>query len=134
MTEDVKKEKKELREFGLIFGAMVVLIFGLFFPWLLERPWPAWPWIVAAIFAVTGLALPLALKPVYRLWMKIGHVLGWINVRIILGIVFFLLFFPVSLIFRLIGRDPMARRLDEKMASYRVTSHSPPKDQMEKPY
>lgn len=134
MTDDQKKEMKEVRQFGLVFGAGLVLIFGLFFPWLLDRPWPVWPWAIAAVFSITGLLLPVVLRPIYKLWMKIGHVLGWINVRIILGLVFFVMFFPVSMLFRVIGRDPMARKLDEEVDSYRVASHSSPKDQMERPF
>ena len=44
--------------------------------------------------------------------MKIGHVLGWINTRIILGMVSFIMFAPVALVLRLLGKDPMQRRLD----------------------
>jgi hypothetical protein len=40
--------RKGLREFGLTTGIAIVVIFGLFFPWLLERPWPTWPWVIAA--------------------------------------------------------------------------------------
>ena len=85
-------DKKELRQFGLVFASGIALIFGLFLPWLFEHPWPLWPWIVAGVFTVTALLLPQALRPVFWLWMKFGHVLGWINTRIILGITFLLLF------------------------------------------
>ncbi|MGW8367644.1 MAG: hypothetical protein ACWGPN_03060 [Gammaproteobacteria bacterium] len=44
-TPEFKAGRKELREFGLVTGAMVAGLFGIFFPWLLEYPWPVWPWI-----------------------------------------------------------------------------------------
>jgi hypothetical protein len=66
--------------------------------------------------------------------MKIGHVLGWINTRIILGIVFFVLFTPLALLFRVFGRDPMERKLDGSMSSYRKPSHHLPRERMEKPF
>ncbi len=127
-------DKKDLRSFGLIFATGMVLIFGLLFPWLAEKPWPAWPWIIAAGFAGCGLILPQILKPVYFLWMKIGHVLGWINTRIILGVVFFLVFAPVALCLRLLGKDPMQRRLDAQTSTYRVNSEKPPRERMERPF
>lgn len=50
------------------------------------------------------------LKTLYSYWMKFAHALGWVNTRIILSIVYFLIFTPLSIIFRLIGKDPMERR------------------------
>jgi hypothetical protein len=127
-------DKKELRQFGLIFATGIALIFGLFLPWLFEKPWPQWPWIVAAVLVTTALLLPQALRPVFWLWMKFGHVLGWINTRIILGITFVILFIPVSLVFHLFGKDPMRRRLDPAADSYRIKSERVPRERMEKPF
>ena len=127
-------DRQELRKFGLIFATGMVTIFGLLLPWLAERPWPMWPWIVAAVFAGSALVLPVALKPVYFLWMKIGHVLGLINTRIILGVVFFLIFTPVALLFHLLGKDPMQRRMNAAASTYRVKSEKLPRERMEKPF
>ena len=127
-------DKKELRQFGLVFASGIALIFGLFLPWLFEHPWPLWPWVVAGVFTVTALLLPQALRPVFWLWMKFGHVLGWINTRIILGITFLLLFIPVALVFHLIGKDPLRRKLDRSANSYRIKSEHLPRERMEKPF
>jgi len=126
-------DKQELRKFGLIFAGMFILVFVLLLPWIWGKPAPMWAWIVAAVFAASGLLVPMALGPVYRLWMKIGHVLGWVNTRIILGLVFFTVFLPFGLIMRLFN-DPMKRKLDDASTSYRVASHSSPRDQMERPF
>jgi hypothetical protein len=51
--------------------------------------------------------------------MFLGHVLGWINTRIILGAVFYLIVTPIGLARRLMGKDPMGtKRVD--VESYRV--------------
>lgn len=52
------------------------------------------------------------LKFLYEAWMKFAHALGWVNTRIILSIVYFLIFTPLALIFRLIGKDPLERRFE----------------------
>jgi hypothetical protein len=133
-------DKKTLREFGLVFAGGLIVFFGLLIPWIFDKPWvwqdsgARWPWIAAAIFASTGLILPAILKPIYILWMKIGHVLGWINTRIILGLVFFVMFAPLALLFRLFGRDPMQRKLEDEATSYRRPSHHLPRERMEKPF
>ena len=133
-TVNTQPDKQELRKFGLIFAGMFILIFALLLPWIWDKPAPMWAWIVAAVFAASGLLVPMALGPVYRLWMKIGHVLGWVNTRIILGLVFFLIFAPVALFFRLLGKDTLKQRLDASASSYRIASEQPPRDRMEKPY
>ena len=127
-------DNKELRQFGLVFATGIALIFGLFLPWLFEHAWPTWPWIAAGGLAATGLLLPSLLRPVFWLWMKFGHVLGWINTRIILGITFLLFFVPVALVFHLFGKDPMRRRLDPSASSYRINSEHLPRERMEKPF
>ena len=33
-------DRKGLREFGLVTGGIIAGLFGLFFPWLIERPFP----------------------------------------------------------------------------------------------
>jgi hypothetical protein len=134
VTKPGTTDLKELRSFGLVFGSGLILIFGLFFPWLAERPWPLWPWITAAVFAMFALVYPPALRPLNSLWLKIGHVLGWINTRIILGLVFFVIFVPVSLLMKLLRKDPMARKHDAAIPSYRVQSRQPPREQLERPF
>ncbi|MGB1108818.1 MAG: SxtJ family membrane protein [Gammaproteobacteria bacterium] len=126
--------KKDLRSFGMILGGGVIVIFGLFFPWVLDRPIPYWPFIFAAIVVPIGLIAPMALKPVYKVWMKIGLVLGWINTRIILGVFFYLIMFPIGFAMRLFGWDAMARKLDDSADSYRVISKRSSPEKLEKPY
>ena len=133
-TANTTPDKQELRKFGLIFAGMFMLIFGLLLPWIWDKPTPTWPWIVAAVFIAAALAVPMMLGPVYRLWMKIGHVLGWINTRIILGIVFFFMFVPVSLALRILGKDALKQRLDASATTYRIASEHLPRDRMERPY
>ena len=80
-TVNTNPDKQELRKFGLVFAGMFILIFGLLLPWIWDKSSPMWPWIVAAAFVAVALLVPTALGPVYRLWMKIGHALGWLNTR-----------------------------------------------------
>ena len=126
---------KELRKFGLTTGAILVVLFAFIFPWIFDfTAMPTWPWIVAGCLWVPALFIPNALRPVYTTWMKIGHVLGWINTRIILGVIFYMLILPMGLVMRLFGKDPMARKVNKSASSYRVESISEPKDRLEKPF
>lgn len=134
MQNSTGPNSKELRHFGLIMGAMIALFFGLLIPWLWSLSWPLLPWVIAATFAACGLLAPNILAPVYRLWMKLAAVLAWINSRLILGIAFYCIILPTSLILRLSGKDPMARKFDAKASSYRIDKPARSKDHMEKPF
>ena len=127
-------DAKELRSFGFITGGLTPVFFGLLLPWLFEHDFPKWPWIVGGVLIVWALVLPMSLKPVYRIWMTIGLCLGWVNTRIILSIMFYLIILPTGVIMRLFGKDPMARSMIREQKSYRVTSTVPDKNHVERPY
>src|SRR5207245_189844 len=69
---------KELREFAYVTGGISVGWFGIVLPLLRHRAWPIWPWVLGVVLAGTALAAPSILKPLFRVWTWIGHVLGWI--------------------------------------------------------
>jgi hypothetical protein len=127
-------DRKGLREFGLTSGAAVVAIFGLFFPWLLERDWPVWPWVIAALFWSLALIQPLWLRRIYRAWMRFGLLASRVMTPLVLGIVFFVMISPMGLVRRLMGKDPLHRALDPNQKSYRVKSIKSPKEKLERPF
>jgi hypothetical protein len=125
---------KELRSFGLTTGGIVALLFGLFFPWLLERQTPWWPWILAAILVLWALVAPGTLRHVHRGWMAFGHIMSRITTPIILGILFYGAVLPTGAIRRLLGYDSMARRFDGSTRSYRVLSRQISKQDLKRPF
>ncbi len=127
-------DKQELRKFAFIMAGMISLFFGVLVPWLWSLGLLAWPWIVAAVFTVWGAVWPRGLRPVHWLWMRFGLVIGWVNSRIILGAVFYLMFTPIGLAMRLFGHDPMRRKLDAQQPSYRINAVSAPPEHMQRPY
>ena len=108
----------QLRKFGLLVGGIFCAI-GL---WPIVRSaGPRWWALVAGVLLlVPALLAPRVLTPVYRIWMTVGEALGWINTRILLGVVFYGLITPMGLIRRLRREDPMRRRHDPAAQSYRV--------------
>jgi len=128
-------DNKGLRKFGITTGAIIVVLFAVFFPWVFDAAtMPIWPWVVAGLLWVPALFVPNSLQPVYTTWMRIGHAIGWVNTRIILGLVFYILVLPMGLIMRMFGKDPMARKYDKSVSSYRVKTVNEPKERLEKPY
>jgi len=109
---------KEVRKFGLTFS---ILSFGaaVFF---FSKGSSVWiPFLGGSLFFLsTGLWAYPVLKPIYVGWMSFAFALGWINTRIILGLVFLLVFTPVGLVIRMLGKDPLRLRFDRQARSYWV--------------
>ncbi|MBP0020997.1 MAG: sxtJ [Cyanobacteria bacterium SBLK] len=131
---ELKQNKKELRQFGMLLGTFFPLLFGLILPWLWGHDFSLLPWILGSVFWVLAIAFPISLQPIYRVWMKIAEILAWVNSRIILGIIFFAMVTPMGFIMRLLQRDPMARKYDRQVATYRIGSQKRSRESMEKPY
>ncbi len=127
-------DRKGLRSFGLTTGAIIAGLFALFFPWVLDLAFPIWPWVIFGVLGSWALIAPDSLKPVYRNWMRFGLLLNKITTPVIMGAVFFLVILPFGLILRLLGKDPLRRRYDESVASYRIESTKPGKDNLENPF
>jgi len=128
-----EEEQNKLREFGFILAIATVLLFGFIIPYWGDGPINLRGVAVGFAFLLVALTLPILLRPIYIVWMKIGLVLGWVNTRIILSVVYFVFFMPLGLIMWLFGKDPMARCLNKSQCSYRKEVMKKTKS-LEKPY
>jgi len=126
-------DKKGLREFGLITGGLFVGLFGLLFPWLFSFAFPKWPWIIAGVLWGLALLIPNSLKWIYQGWMSFALVLGWINTRLILAIMFYLIMTPMGLVMRLFGKNAMKNKPSQS-ESYRNLTPSRSPQHMERPF
>ena len=120
---------KDLRQFGLLVGGVFTVI-GLW-PVVFRSESPRW-WgmILGSLLIVLGAIVPQSLQQVHGGWMKVGHVLGTINTKIILGIIYYLLITPMGLVMRLMGKDPMHRALTQGTDTYRVVRTPRPRHHM----
>ena len=132
VTADVSV--KTLRQFVLSTGIMVSLIFGLFFPWLADSEINMNVFAFAALWVGWGLLLPKTLRPVYNVWMRFGSLMHKIMTPLILSILYFVLITPLGLMMRLFAKDPLNRKLDASVESYREDSPAIKADDLEKPF
>ena len=128
-----EESSKQLRSFGLMVGGVFALI-GLW-PVLLYQADPRW-WslMLAAAFIVPAALYPQALRRVHKWWMALGHVLGWVNTRIILGLIFYGVVTPIGAIRRLLGKDPMGKEIRPEAASYRIPRAPRPPSHLKRQY
>lgn len=116
--------RKELERFGLLFAAVMALI-TLYLAWKGSSAWPALA-IAGTIFLALRLTMPMALRPLYVAWMIFGSALGWINTRVLLGVIFYVVLTPTGLVLRLFGKDHLGVKLDRTAATYWIAR--PPSD------
>ena len=113
--------KKQLREFGILLGIVFPVVFGWLIPALKGHHAPIWPFVIGIPSLTLGLIAPRLLQLPYQGWMKLGHILGWINGHLILGAVFFLVLQPIAYVMRMTGYDPLKRKR-AGLESYREQS------------
>ncbi len=111
--------KKQLREFGYLIGFGVPFIFGFVIPFLSGHPYRGWIFFISFPILFLGLFNPYKLALLYKSWMGLGHALGWINSRIILGLVFLLVLQPLALLMKIFSYDPLRKKKDQNLTSYR---------------
>lgn len=83
-----------------------------------ERSVFAYVYGAAGFFAFFAAVAPMALLPLYRVWVKFAMILAWVNTRLLLGIVFYLVITPIGLCMRLFGYDPLDRKIDKEASTY----------------
>ncbi len=114
-----KKEitKKQLKTFGIALTVFLGTI-GLINFLKGHVPQNLWYWGAAGVVLLTTLFMPILIKPIYRVAIFIAHILGWINTRIILSVIYYLIFTPIALIMKIFGRDALNRKFDKAAKSY----------------
>jgi hypothetical protein len=85
--------------------------------------------VVCAAMALTvgplGLARPRWIRRVFVGWMMLAFPIGWAMTQVMLAVMFFGLFTPLGLVFRLIGRDPLHRARRPGVGSYWTPKPAP---------
>ena len=108
---------RQLRQFAFLGVAALALVAG----WWYRSGAPAaylWSLLgVAAGVGLLGVVWPECLRQVYVAVMFVTFPIGWAMSYVVLGLIYFGVFTPVALCFRLVGRDALQRRLEPATAS-----------------
>ena len=106
---EAAENPRQAKQSALMVGAMLLLI----------AAWNVWkdrPWVYGLagacglLLILIGLVSPGASRIFHHGWMRFAGALGYVNSRILLSLMFYLVFTPYGLVMRLFGRDTMNRR------------------------
>ena len=110
--------KKKLRDFGLLIGFGFPIFIGFIIPYLFGHGFKLWTFFIGIPILTLGIIKPSLLFYPFKFWMILGEILGWINSRIILGCIFFLVLIPISFFMKIFGYDPL-KKINKDISSYR---------------
>ncbi len=114
--DKISFDKRTLKKFAIIMGMAFLLItmLALFRHRHINLSFA----MISASFFVIAFTVPSILKPFYFIWMRLAFVLSWINTRLILIIMFYLVFAPIGFVIRLVGKDLLERKIEKNSISY----------------
>ena len=119
-----KVTKNQLVYFGIIMGFGIPIFIGFFIPHLNNHDFQKWTLWLGFTFLIIGILRPKMLLGTYTLWMNIGKVLGWINSRVILGLVFMFVLLPISIVMKIFGYDPLKNTINKNKKTYKEFTNS----------
>ena len=74
--------------------------------------------VTSVIFLILGALNSKLLSPLNKAWIKFGEILGLIIAPIVMGLVYFVILTPVSLIVRLFGKDLLGLKFIKENETY----------------
>ncbi|MFM7620121.1 MAG: hypothetical protein ACKO47_00760 [Alphaproteobacteria bacterium] len=110
---NAKDNLQNLRVFGFIW-ALIFLIIAF------KTNWNILAIIFAVFFSVISLLKPdfFERSKIMPIWLKLGEVIGKINSKIIIFVMFYFLFTPIGLILKIMGKDLLKKKLQPNSKSY----------------
>ena len=111
------------KSFGIVFFIVFLLI--ALWPLLDSNQVRYWPLIISIIFLILGLINSKILTPLNKIWFKFGLLLGGIVSPIIMGFVFFLVVLPTGIIMKLLRKDILSLKKNEKETYWIERKHPP---------
>jgi hypothetical protein len=120
----LKANKQEYRKFGITIGIVICLI-SAFLLWKTKGNAPYYLGVGIG-FLFFGFIFPNTLKYVYMVWMGFAVVMGFVMSRLILSLLFFLLFTPVGIVTRFLAKDLLKENWDKDTKSYWIIRERKP--------
>ncbi len=115
MENNITEADKAKAQLVIVTGLVVIyFIFKSRYPWMLYA---------AAVIGVLCIAIPIVGDWIVKGWFKIAEILGAINGRILLSIIFFVILFPIAVLSRMGRKNPLSLRSENKDSAFSERNH-----------
>ena len=121
------------KSFGIVFFIFFFII--SIYPVLYSEDIRIWSLIISFSFLVLGLINSRLLTPLNRLWFKFGIYIGRFVSPVVIGIIFFALITPISILSKIFKRDELnLRRNTDKNSYWKIREVEVDKKSFERQY
>lgn len=114
--KNIKGDKSDWRKFGITMG-IILAVMGFYLLWK-GKNYVEYIFSLAAAFFILGLVIPSALKFVYKAWIVMSVIMGFIMTRVIMVIIFYMIVTPVGFVASIIGKNFLDVKIDKTAKSY----------------
>jgi multisubunit Na+/H+ antiporter MnhG subunit len=114
--KNIKGDKSDWRKFGITMG-IILAVMGFYLLWK-GKNYVEYVFSLAAAFFILGLVISSALKPVYKAWMVMSVIMGFIMTRVIMVFIFYMIVTPVGFVASIIGKNFLDMKIDKTAKSY----------------
>ncbi len=94
---------------------------------------PALLWVAGGILIISAL-VPAAGRFILKIWFGLAHVLGWVNSRILLSLIYFLILTPIALLYRIFTGDQLHFKSPPKDTMFVEREHNFTSKDLENPW
>ena len=113
-----KPVTKHIKEFGFLIGAIFLLLGSAKF-YTATNLNAAWALVLIGFFlAVGGIVFPSVIRPIWVYWMKFALALGTVMTFVMVTLAWVIMFIPIGLIFKLIGKKTLDLSFKSTKTSY----------------
>ena len=117
-------KKHDLKVFAFIWAGIFMAAGVL--PLLKGGDIRIWAVAVSLLFVAVSIIKPELLTRFYQLWTKFGGFMGAIISKVMMFILYFGLFTPVSFVLKLLGKDLLDKKIDKSQKSYWIERETQP--------
>ena len=115
----INLDKTQIRKFGLALATLLMGV-GLWKYYKGQMTASHILLLAGALSLISALFFQPVIKPVYILMMKAAHILGWINTRILLAFIYYIVLTPIGLTMRVFGKDILDQKIEPHKTDYWV--------------
>lgn len=116
--------KKDLKVFIFIW-AFIFFTIGIY-PFFYNKEPQLWAIVLSVCFVIVAFIKPIIFLAFYKIWTKFGNFIGGIISKIIMFILYFGLFTPVSIVLKVLGKDLLNKKMNKSQVSYWIDRETQP--------
>jgi hypothetical protein len=106
------KNETTNKSFGIVFFIFFLII--SIYPLINHGEIRKWSLVLSVIFLTLGLINSKILNPLNNMWFKFGILLGKIISPLVMGVIFFFIVTPISIIMKILGKDILSLKKNNK--------------------